>query len=380
MTKNYVWFMLFVFGVFEVSAQVYNGVYKSPTTNMDYHHFRRDGSGAAVYINQISSNSAHPILRLSSGTADANSAGNVRFTVENNGYVGLGTTTPLSKLHLYNGASGGSSHGYSDLTVEDDDHGMISILTPNDKVGFFGFADTNDDFVGGIQYEHTANRMMFRVNNRSSDMIIDNLGRVGIGTTTPGKKLDVLGEIRSLDGSDRMGLKVNEANSVSEIHWGDDTNDRLRFYYNYWNGTANDKEVMTLLANGNVGIGTANPDSELAVKGQIHAQEVKVDLDGAVAPDYVFDEGYNLRSLEEVQEYINAHGHLPNIPSAKEMEENGLMLKEMNLKLLEKIEELTLYVLQQREVLNSTILQLEQVKENNDNLKQHLKNLKNRKK
>ena len=113
--------------------------------------------------------------------------------------------------------------------------------------------------------------------------------------------------------------------------------------------TVGDLSLLRILHSGNVGIGTATPDAKLAVNGDIHTREVKVDLDGAVAPDYVFRENYDLRPLEEVQHYIQQHGHLPNIPSAKEMEENGLLLKEMNLKLLEKIEELTLYILQQEE-------------------------------
>jgi len=100
-----------------------------------------------------------------------------------------------------------------------------------------------------------------------------------------------------------------------------------------------------LAVNGKVGIGTLSPDMELTVKGNIHAEEVKVDLN-VPAPDYVFKKDYDLKSLEEVQDYIKAHGHLPNIPSAKEMEANGIPLGEMNMKLLEKIEELTLYVIE----------------------------------
>ncbi|MEP3210686.1 MAG: hypothetical protein ABJN95_15900 [Maribacter sp.] len=106
---------------------------------------------------------------------------------------------------------------------------------------------------------------------------------------------------------------------------------------------------------GNVGIGTSSPDQALAVKGKIHTQEVIVDLQGAVAPDYVFYKDYPLRSLEAVQKHIDEHGHLPNIPSAQEMQDNGIELKEMNLKLLEKVEELTLYILEQ----NKRIDQLE---------------------
>ena len=64
-------------------------------------------------------------------------------------------------------------------------------------------------------------------------------------------------------------------------------------------------------------------------------------------PDYVFDKEYNLLSLKEVEQHINEKGHLPNVPSAKEVEKNGFSVGEMNKKLLEKVEELMLYTIQQ---------------------------------
>src|SRR5690606_9284421 len=102
---------------------------------------------------------------------------------------------------------------------------------------------------------------------------------------------------------------------------------------------------FTIMQNGNVGIGSISPEAKLMVVGDIHASEVRLDLNGTVPPDYVFKQGYDLISLNEVEHYIKENGHLPNVPSAKEMEVEGLSVKEMTLKLLEKIEELTLYVI-----------------------------------
>ncbi|MEN2401776.1 tail fiber protein [Flavobacterium sp. MC2016-06] len=105
--------------------------------------------------------------------------------------------------------------------------------------------------------------------------------------------------------------------------------------------------AIKAIQNGNVGIGTAIPDEKLTVKGKIHTQEVKVDLLGSLVPDYVFSNDYKLKSLQEVEEYIKQNNHLPEIPSAKEIEKNGLMLAEMNMTLLKKIEEMTLYMIEQ---------------------------------
>jgi hypothetical protein len=92
-----------------------------------------------------------------------------------------------------------------------------------------------------------------------------------------------------------------------------------------------------------VGIGTNTPDSALAVNGNIHAREVKVDLDGW--PDYVFKKEYELPTLKEVEAHINDKGYLINMPSEAEVLKNGINLGEMNAKLLQKIEELTLYMI-----------------------------------
>ncbi|MNL31415.1 hypothetical protein D3C87_1532020 [compost metagenome] len=109
-----------------------------------------------------------------------------------------------------------------------------------------------------------------------------------------------------------------------------------------------------------VGIGTNTPDSALAVNGTIHSKEVKVDVTGW--PDYVFKKEYDLPTLEEVEKHINEKGYLKNIPSEEEALKNGISLGEMNAKLLQKIEELTLYIIEQNK-------EIQIIKNDNSNCK-----------
>jgi hypothetical protein len=106
---------------------------------------------------------------------------------------------------------------------------------------------------------------------------------------------------------------------------------------------------MTINPNGgNVGIGTANPGSfKLAVNGGIHSQSVNVDLTGW--SDYVFKQDYKLPSLTEVKSYMDQNHHLPDMPSEQEVVKDGINLGEMNKLLTKKVEELTLYPLQEQE-------------------------------
>jgi len=107
---------------------------------------------------------------------------------------------------------------------------------------------------------------------------------------------------------------------------------------------------LLINAAGNVGIGTISPQYLLDVKGTIRATEIKV-VSVSQFADFVFNKDYQLPKLTEVHSYIQTNGHLPNIPSAAEVKENGMSLVDMQVKLLQKIEELTLYVIdQQKEI------------------------------
>ncbi len=97
--------------------------------------------------------------------------------------------------------------------------------------------------------------------------------------------------------------------------------------------------------NGDIGIGTMNPTAKLAVNGTVLAKRVKVSVAAAEWPDFVFSKTYTLPSLQEVENYISQHQHLPDMPAAAEVAKDGHDLGEMNRKLLQKVEELTLYII-----------------------------------
>jgi len=105
------------------------------------------------------------------------------------------------------------------------------------------------------------------------------------------------------------------------------------------------------MSNGNVGIGTTTPDQKLTVNGIVHASEVQIDL-SVPAPDYVFEKNYPLPSLKQIEKYISSYMHLPDVPAAKEMEANGVNVGEMNMMLLKKVEELTLYIIEQQKQID----------------------------
>lgn len=130
---------------------------------------------------------------------------------------------------------------------------------------------------------------------------------------------------------------------------------------------------MIMDADGNVGIGTVSPISKLSVNGDIRSTEVivKANID---VPDYVFAPDYKLRTLKETKQFITENQHLPEIPSAKEMEANGMELGVMNLKLLKKIEELTLHqieLLERLEKMEAMQVELDSLKGEVESLKKH---------
>ena len=198
-------------------------------------------------------------------------------------------------------------------------------------------------------------------------------------------------QINTNPSSGNVGIGTSEGNGKFQVNSGNTGSGTVNWIAGNFGGIVGGRVVMGLLYGiptigshnyaltawnnlainpdgGNVGIGTSYPTSKLSVNGNIRAKEVKVET--ANWPDFVFHKQYILPTLVETENFIKNNGHLPNIPSADDIAKNGQNLGDMNAKLLRKVEELTLYMIelqkknevqqQQINVLNNKMNALQQ--------------------
>ncbi len=274
-------------------------------------------------------------------------------TFPTSGNVGIGTTNPVGKLDVIGSAKFRESNGsyYSELSSD----------TNNAYLRSYGVANSL------LIYDILGKPLVMQPYS----------GNVGIGTFNPDEKLVVNGNAKVKENLFITGASGGYTTGDNPIlYFGTVSEfakinvpfaDKMIFssYHGYtFNTSYNGSLVLpalTISIMGNVGIGTTNPTSKLTVAGNIHAQEVKVTINAGVVPDYVFANDYKLKSLQEVEDYIKQNSHLPEIPSATEIEKNGLMLAEMNLNLLKKMEEMTLYMIEQNKQIIDLKNRLEKV-------------------
>lgn len=202
-----------------------------------------------------------------------------------------------------------------------------------------------------------------------------NTGNVGIGTTTPTYNLDVHGSLHSTNtlvvqqatagaqaawflGGSGIDANVVIQQGNSQAYWLTGTNGYLKIGGN--GGTEPAKGAINIDYNGNVGINTLNTSSyTFSVNGTAVFDQITVkNFSGnnpAATPwaDYVFDRNYQLPTLESLSNYIKANNHLPGIPTAEEVKNNGIDLAATEAKLLEKIEQLTLYTIDLQKQIDS---------------------------
>jgi hypothetical protein len=259
---------------------------------------------------------------------------------ESGGNVGIGTSNPINKLTVFE-----ASENNTYATIGNNAVGVI-IGAGGIHQGVIGTYSLHDLSI----YTGLQEKMRVTVD-----------GKVGIGTTSPSTTLYVqndnssyaptltLKNIRNNIAS-RAGLTLeNDAGSQTNFYkqasGNYDANDVILYSAQgdtriYTSGV----ERLRITSSGNIGIGTSSPKEALSVNGNIRSKQIKVEEQNW--PDYVFKPGYNLLTLSELKNYIDLNQHLPNMPSEQDVSKNGLNLGEIVKLQTQKIEELTLYLIE----------------------------------
>jgi len=307
----------------------------------------------------------------------SNISGTNNISNTNTGFVGIGTSTPQQLLDV-TGASGSFSSIASANAVFLQDH-------TNYRGVYLGFDATGQiGIIAGATIGTPSNLAFWNYNGSWFEaMRLTSAGNLGIGTTTPLARLQVgagsnnsespiaaLGSAASSGPVNALSL-VNSATAATgnevdmSFHTAGNYSPTAKIgaiaesaqpttdlAFSTYNAATGLTEKMRILGNGNMVIGSATQQNSsylLDVYGTARAKSIVVNATGA---DFVFDSSYKLNSLPALKECIDKNHHLPEIASAKEMQMNGVDLGQNQVKLLQKVEELTLYLIDKEKQLN----------------------------
>ncbi len=272
-------------------------------------------------------------------------------TLPTTGNVGINTVNPAMPLDVNGDANFGNTTDRFYIRISSSLYPELRFRTPTDNevirlgvvVGQQDFPASDGDF---YIYSAATGTMPFVAKKNGNISLVANSGSTGIGITDPKYKLNVAQDITMNGDINVAQFGVSgSSDPAKRVVMGYDVNGagfgfiKAGWFQHQWTNLA-------LQPNGgNVGIGITNPTEKLAVNGNIRSKEVKVEATNW--PDYVFEEDYNVGTLKGLESYIKANKHLPEMPTANEVEANGIALGEMNKLLLKKVEELTLHLIEQ---------------------------------
>jgi hypothetical protein len=255
------------------------------------------------------------VLAQQSGWWTRDSVNSRVYLYNNNFKVGIGKTNPGVPLEVYSSST--SSSNLLRVGNAVDAAGEVAGIQFSPGSGYY--AEIYGVRLSGT-YSPSALAFSVHKDNQQVNieaMRIDYTGNVGIGVPNPASRLGVNG-----------GISAGSYSTTAAPSNG-------------------------MIISGSVGIGTPNPQAKLDVAGGIRADSIVINNGGA---DFVFDENYDLQSLEKIEQFIKDNKHLPDIQTAEQMQKEGVSVGKMQTKLLQKIEELTLYAIEQ----NKRIQKLEE--------------------
>ena len=260
------------------------------------------------------------------------------YTSEKNGYVGIGTNIPASKLHV--------KENRASIFIEN--------TAPNNW-SFLRIKGSGNKLWDIAQYGDTDN-LEFRPNGSGTNRIVFNQnGKIGLGNLSPSFNLDVSSaraniRLRNTNPSNWAFLRIQGSGNR---HW-----DIAQY---------GDNDFLEFRPNGSTATVIFKQNGNTAIKGKLEAKEIKVTT--SPTADFVFEENYDLPTLKSIEKHIKEKKHLPEIASAKEMEKNGVNIGNFQIQLLQKIEELTLYTIEQDKKLNIQQKEIEELKKQNSRIK-----------